>query len=228
MRFLFLILLLSGLIFGCSTTKEKITTEEEHEELMKDYIVRDASSKIRPGWMEDAEVWAKNNGKDVKKFRYFSFETEPKVNRQIACNIAKANARVDIASEIATFIDKSLGTSQEGNASIDENNPHVQAMREFVSNTLAEKTQALIHGASVLKTYWEKRQYLKSKGAKRDYKAYTCAALIRMSSQRLKNAVDEAANHVANQVDDPETKDNVKKALKDASKNFVKAKRGEI
>ena len=31
---------------------------------------------------------------------------------------------------------------------------------------MAEKTQALIHGASVVKTHWEKRQYLKSKGAK--------------------------------------------------------------
>lgn len=224
---LILSLLATTFMIGCAS-KERKTTEREHEDIQRDYVVRDSSSNVRPGWIEDAEVWAKNHGKNVNKYRYFSFESGPKVSRKISCDIAKANARADIASEIATFIDKSLATSEAGNASIDENNPHVQALREYVENTLAEKTQALIHGAAVEKTYWEKRQYLQERGAKRDFKAYTCAAFIRIESKRLKKAVDAAANFVSNATDDPETKENVKKALKDASDNFIKAKKGEI
>src|SRR6476660_4944027 len=90
---------------------------------------------------EVADVYAEQENMDVKKYRYFSFETEPKVNREIACNLAKANVRSDIAGEITTFIQKSLGASQEGQAAIDANNPKTAPMREFVENTLAEKVQ---------------------------------------------------------------------------------------
>jgi len=229
MKFAICMLLLPLLMTGCSSVKkEKELEEREHEDIKRDYEVRDSSSNVRPGWIEDAERWAKTYGNDVEKFRYFSFETEPKVNREIACNLAKANANVTIAGEIATFIDKSLGSSTDGQANIDENNPQIQAMKSYVENTLAEKIQALIHGAAVIKTYWEKRQFLKDKGAKKDFLGYTCAALVRMDSKRLADAVDEAANHVVKQVDDPETKANVKKALDNAAENFVKTKRGEI
>ena len=74
--------------------------ERNISEIKKEYEVRDASSNFRPGWIEDAEVWAKQNEKDLDKNRFFSFETEPKVVRSVACDIAKANARADIASEI--------------------------------------------------------------------------------------------------------------------------------
>ncbi|HAZ14333.1 MAG: hypothetical protein A2X86_19090 [Bdellovibrionales bacterium GWA2_49_15] len=219
---------------SCSSTKkEKELVEVKHEEIRKDYEVRDTSSGegIRPGWVEDAAVWAEEYGKTAKDgadFRFFSFETEPKVSREIACNLAKANAKADIAGEIATFIDKQLGASTEGSASIDPNNPKTQPLREFVSNTLAEKIMALIHGASIVKTYWEKRDYQKSRGAKADYIGFTCASLVRIPTKELQKAIDEAANHVVNAVDDPGTKENVKKALNDASENFVKAKQGQL
>ncbi|MCB9062764.1 MAG: hypothetical protein H6622_14680 [Halobacteriovoraceae bacterium] len=230
MKKLMLLLGIGAIFVGCSSNERKLPEleEREHSDIERDYVVKDASSKTRPGWVEDAEVWAHAMNEDVKTYRFFSFETDPKVNRQMSCDLAKANARADIAGEIATFIDKSLAVSQEGNASIDENNPQLQPIREFVENTLAEKIQALIHGAAVIKTYWEKRAYQKDLGAKKDYNAYTCAALIRVEAKRLAAAVDEAANFVVEKADDPETKANVKKALSDASDNFLKAKRGEI
>jgi hypothetical protein len=213
---------------SCSSTKkEEMPEDVEHESIKKDYEVRDASSNKRPSWVEDAEVWAKGHGKNIKKFRFFSFETEPKISRSISCNIAKANARADIAGEIATFIDKSLTTTTEGNANIDENNPQLDSLRQYVENTLAEKVQALIHGAAVVKTYWEKRKYLKNKGAKKDFTGYTCAVFLRIPNDRLNAAIDEAANFVVKKAS-PEIRQKVKKAMNDASANFVKAKRGEI
>ena len=229
MKKMMAMLMVLGLVSACSSTKkERETTEVEHENIKKDYVVQDASSTTRPGWIEDAELWAKEYGKDTAKFRYFSFETEPKTQREMACNLAKANVKVDIAGEIATFIDKQLGHSTEGSADIDENNPQMGKLRSFVENTLAEKIQALIHGASIEKTYWEKRSYQKKLGAVKDYRAYSCAVFLRMPQERLAKAIDEAANHVLKQADDPETKENVKRALDNASENFVKAKTGEI
>jgi hypothetical protein len=228
---LLLIPIVSLSLIGCGSSKKKDDREleeREHEKIQRDYVVKDASSNFKPGWIEDAEVWAKNHSKDTKRYRYFSYETEPKVSRSIACNLAKANAKTDIAGEISTFIDKQLATSQEGNASIDENNPEVQALREYTENTLAEKIQAMIHGAAVVKTYWEKRMYKQDLGAKKDYRAYSCAVFVRMDSKRLNTAVQNAANLLIKRVDDPSTKANVKKALKDASDNFAKARQGQI
>jgi hypothetical protein len=228
----FLLLFLLSLV-ACSSTKKSAVVERpledvKHTEIKKEYEVRDASSNFRPGWIEDAEVWAKQNEKDIEKNRFFSFETEPKVVRSVACDIAKANARVDIASEITTFIEKTLGTSQEGNASVDLNSPKLSPLKEYMENTMAEKVQSLIHGAAVVKTYWEQREYKKSLGAKEDYKVFTCAVLIRMESDRLKKSVEEAASFVVKKVDDPEAKENVKKALQNVTENFLKARQGGI
>jgi hypothetical protein len=224
----FLTFLVAGaLVVSCASKDNKKLEEREHENIARDYLVVDASSNTRPGWIEDAEVWARNHSKDTNKFSYFSYETDPKVSRNISCNLAKANAKSDIAGEITTFIDKQLGASTQGNANIDENNPQIESLREYVENTLTEKIQALIHGAHVEKTYWEKRKYLKDKGAKKDFTAWTCGVFLRMPTESLKRAIDEAANHVAGRNDDPETKETVRKALKDASENFIKAKRGE-
>lgn len=220
-------------LVACSSSKKSAVTERPLEEvknteIKKEYEVRDASSNFRPAWIEDAEVWAKQNEKDIEKTRYFSYESEPKVTRGVACDIAKANTRVDIAGEITTFIEKTLGTTQEGNASVDLNNPKLSPLKEYMENTLAEKIQSLIHGAAVVKTYWEQREFKKSLGSKEDFKAYTCAVLIRMDGERLKKSVEEAASFVVKKVDDPEAKETVKKALKDVSDNFIKARKGEI
>jgi hypothetical protein len=227
MKLMSLLLALSILGVACSS-KKKVKDVDNSETIVRDYEVRDASSTTRPGWIEDAEVWTEQEKMDVSKYRYFSFETEPKVNREIACNLAKANVRVDIAAEITTFIQKSLAASQEGQAAIDANNPKTQPMREYVSNTMAERVQSLINGAAVIKTYWEKRNYIQKMGAKKDYVGFTCASLIRMETSRLKAAIDKASEDLVEKADDPETKENVKKALENISDDFVKARHGEV
>ncbi len=227
LKVLMAILMLSFLGSSCSS-KKKIKDIDNSATIVKDYEVRDASSTNRPGWIEDAVVWVEQENMDTAKYRYFSFETEPKVNREIACNLAKANVNAAIAGEITTFIQKSLAASEEGSASIDANNPKTQALRDFVSNTLAEKIQSLIHGVAPVKEYWEKRNYLKKFGAKKDYVGFTCAKLVRMENSRLQTAIDKASEDIISKADDPETKENVKKALEKIDEDFVKARKGEV
>ena len=217
---------LGGFGSGCSssTLKEGIPEERAHEAIERDYIVKDSSGIKRPAWIEDPELWAKHYGKDLGKFRYFSYETEPKVNRDIACSIAKAKAKSDIAGEIATSITKGLVTSQEGQAGIDENNPSPQPLREFVENTLTENIQATLHGAAMAKSYWEKRRYMKEKGARKDFMAYICAVLIRMESTVLQKGVQRAIQKAVTQaVRKTKAKDraHIQKALEKAAHDLL-------
>lgn len=225
MKLLSLLLVLS--LLGACASKKTVKDVDNSDTIARDFEVRDASSTVRPGWIEDAEIWTAQENMDTKKYRYFSFETEPKVNREIACNLAKANVRSDIASEITTFIQKSLATSTEGQAAIDPNNPKTLPMREYVSNTLSERVQSLIHGAAVIKTYWEKRNYMQKMGAKKDYVGFTCATLIRMESARLQAAIDKASEDLVKKAD-PELKEKVEKALENLGEDFVKARHGEV
>ncbi len=225
---LFHLLLMFSLIACSSTKKEAELEEREHEEIQRDYVVSEASSLTRPGWIEDPILWSQEYGKEVEKYRFFSYETEPKVSRKIACDLAKAQVRADIAGEISTFIDRQLGTSMEGVSSVDQNNPDLKALKEYTESTLVEKTKAFVHGASVVKTYWEKRRYQQELGAQKDFMAFTCAVYVRMDAQKLANAVDVAARAIMERAEKTSLKDNVKQALENASEDFLKASAGEI
>jgi len=223
MKILFICMAIS--LVACSSKKTKEIVEVDNSAtIKKDYEVRDASSNTRPGWIEQAEEWAAQNNLNVTDSRYFSFETEPKVNREIACNLAKANARADIAGQITTFISKTLGSSDQGSATIDENNPDIQGLRSYTENTLAEKIQAILVGASVEKTYWEKRQYQVKLGAKKDFTGFTCASLVGVKKEFLRKAIEQVQRDLEKKTDDPEAKASVKSAIEKANEEFAKIK----
>lgn len=213
-------LLALGASCGSSKKEERELEEREHEEIQRDYVVVDASSNYRPGWVEDAVVWASSTeGYDTQTNRYFSFETEPKSSRTVACKLAKSQVNLNIAGEISTFIDRTLATTLEGDASIDPNNPQVKALQQYVDETLVEKVVSEINGASTIKVYWEKRQYKEDLGAKKDYQAFVCSVLVRMNAKNLAQAVEKAATLVSNQAA-PSLKSRVQEALKDADQKF--------
>ncbi len=62
---------------GCSSNKVKkeLPMEEvDNKKTIKlDYVVKDASIKQRPTWVEDGERWAQEYKEDAKTYRYFSY-----------------------------------------------------------------------------------------------------------------------------------------------------------
>jgi uncharacterized lipoprotein YehR (DUF1307 family) len=210
---------------GCSSSKKKkenpdVKNVDISETIKKDYTIVDASSPTRPGWIVDANDWAAQNNYDTSKFRYYSFETEPKVGREIACQLAKANAKADVAGEVASFIKSSLAASEEGQAAIDPNNPITQPLRNFVESNLVQKVQEVIVGASAAKTHWEKRNYQIAIGAKRDFIGFTCASLIEVKAEYIQSAIDLARTEMMNRTQDTDMKEKVKKALDEAKEEF--------
>ena len=62
------------LLVSCASKKDdKELVEREHENIKREYVVTNSSSDIRPGWIEDAEVWARQHSLDTNKYRYFRF-----------------------------------------------------------------------------------------------------------------------------------------------------------
>lgn len=216
------------MLSSCASKKrERVPKDEVHKDLSRDYQVTEASSGVRPGWIEDAEIWAREHGRDIEAYRYFSFETEPKASRSIACSLARANATADIAREISTFINQSLTTSTYGDASIDPQNPNINRLRQYVETTLAEKVQGQVSGARVIKTYWEKRNYQQRMGAPRDYQGWTCAAFIQMDGEQLGRLIDFAVSQVFAQAEtNREARDLARAALEEANEAYLNLKTG--
>jgi F0F1-type ATP synthase alpha subunit len=217
--------------FGCSSSSKKIEdreiVEEEHENLKRDYEVREASSSTRPGWLEDAEVWAKQNNLNIEKYRFFSFETTPKVDRTMACSMARQQAKSQIAGEVTSFIEETLMTYREGEATIDMNNPTNTPLKEFVENSLGEKIAAQLQGVQMAKTYWEKRFYLKDLGAVKDFQGFTCAILLRMEDSQLKNLIQRASEEVQKEANkNSDLKSKVTDALENLEESFSKSRQG--
>ncbi len=211
-------------MIGCSTSDK--VEEEVHENLKRNYEVRDASSKVRPGWIQKPMTWATQKEMDVKKYRFFSFETSPNADKDIACNLAKANVRVDIAGEISAFINKKLTSKEAGDTFIDENDPQKKEILHFVSNVLVEKIKSQVTGAAIVETYWEKRQYLESLGAKRDFVSYTCASFVRMEEDLIRRAVEDARSEVINHAKESGDSKEIEKTLENAPDEFESPKFG--
>ena len=70
-----------------------------------------------------------------------------------------------------------------------------------------------IRGAKVRKTYWEKRFYQKDLGAKKDYNAYTCAALIQISRKNLDRGIEQVTKKLETVAKEKMSREDVRKAV---------------
>jgi hypothetical protein len=217
--------LVSGLLLlvaGCGSVDHTKLKEEVHTSTQADYVVRESNSKYRAGWIEDANEWARQNMPDVQEFRYFSYETEPKVSREVACSLARSFATSQIATEIKSFIQLTVASSVEGKAALDSDSFQSSPLRDYIEESLVHKVSTAIHGTQISKLYWEKRNYQRVLGAKADQTGFVCAALIKIPRSILERAVQQAAQRVVAQAENPNQKSLLQKALAEADANFNK------
>ena len=181
-------------------------------EATRSYKVVDFSNAIKPEWIEDASKG--DSKKELKNNRYFISESEHK-NKRLCLKSAEARATATVASEIAQFIKNTYGESTSADDA---------QVSDYMTESLAQETQAFVVGAQVHKKYWELRSYEKELGAKKNYKKYACHALIKMNKKALKKAIDNSTAELYNAIKDPEVKENTKKILENVAQKFNEAK----
>jgi hypothetical protein len=160
-----------ALVFSCSSRK-----------LEREYKVVDASHAEVPEWISEYEEFI--DDLDNKDFSYYKYETGPKNNREMACKIAKAEAASHVAGELKTKIKDVLTTSTEGDAT-----EVGGKLDEYVSNTMVMDIESSLSGLKVAKSYWEKRAYSKDLGAVKEFRAWSCSVLLKISKKDLKSSL---------------------------------------
>jgi hypothetical protein len=221
-------LALIGQSCSSSADKEKktIMTQDNSSSIEKDYVVIDASHTEKPIWVTDPGLWLADQKESIiekEEFRYYTFETDPKIDREVSCDYAKANARAELAANINTFIQKNLTAVKEGEM---KGNSSYLKLEEYIETRLAEKIQAMLNGASLAKIYWEKRRYEVNLGAQNDFTGFTCAALIKIHQDDLKFAINKAREDIEKNSESKEVKAKVHEALEKVEADYLKTKQG--
>lgn len=202
-----------GMLCACSSYKPK--TVDNKKTIEKDYKVTDASSRYRPTWIEDASYWAKKEKQNVQDWNYFSYETSPKADRELACDLARANVKADIAAEVKTDVSKKLDSLREdGQTALSEGG----FVRSYIERSLQTKISQNLVGARTEKVYWEKRSFSKEMGATRDGVGYTCAVLSKIQKKNLELAVDRAFSGIYENKKAAGIKEKIKSAVEQALK----------
>ena len=93
-------------------------------------------------------------------------------------------------------------------------------MMEQVSMEMNESVSMTIVGAKVRKTYWEKRFYQEDLGAKKDYTAYTCAALIQISRENLRRGIETVTKKLETVAKGKMSREQVRRAVARAKKDL--------
>ncbi|GHU00418.1 hypothetical protein FACS1894186_0910 [Alphaproteobacteria bacterium] len=180
----------------------------------KEYEVIDASAKSFPDWVALPEAAA--TGKDAEKFRYFADHSDNAVQR-LCEQGAQARATAKIAAEIAAFITHNYAEATEN----DGTTPQV-----YTQEALAKQVQTHVVGSQVAATYWEKRAYLKDKGAAEDKKEYACFAVMRIERSLLDKAVNAGISKFVQGISNAGAKEKALANLTAASPAFVNGSAG--
>lgn len=200
------ILASSFLLTSCSS-------KPKPRKAMRTYKVVDFSNAVKPEWIEDPSKG--DTSKEQKTHRYFISESEHS-NKRLCLKSAEARATSTVASEISQFIKNTYGES----TSADDTE-----VSDYMTESLAQETQAFVVGAQVHKRYWELRSYEKELGSKKNYKKYSCQALIKMNKKALAKAIKNSTAQLYDAIKDPEVKENTKKILQDVAEKFNEAKK---
>ena len=206
------VLMIMTLLLGaCSSYRPKVV--DNKKTIKRDYDVTNASSRYRPTWIEDAQYWAKKSKEDVKNWNFFSYETTPRADRELACDIAKASVNADIASTIKNSIEKSLNSYREdGQTALSEGG----FVRSYIDRTLKSKISGNLVGVVIGKTYWEQRKFSVEKGASSNSVGYTCAILAKIQKKNLELAIDKAFNDLYKSKEGAASKEQITKAIQTA------------
>jgi hypothetical protein len=135
--------------------------------IKKDYVVVDVAYTPQPKWMKKL----KNKASADSEYKYF-ISSADNVNQRLCEKTAKARVNSVIAGEIATELNDTYRSVTES-----KNDDSSDAVIE----RLEQNVKLYLSGVENEDSYWEKRKYLRDKGAEKDLVKYQCYSLVKMN-----------------------------------------------
>jgi len=155
--------------------------------IKKDYIVTDASYLPQPKWVKKGKYKASKSD----EYKYF-ISSGDNVSKRLCEKTANARANLVVSQEIAQSIDDAYKNTINSNGN---------EATESASEKLQQTVKLYLAGVENEESYWEKRQYLKKKGATEDLTKYQCYSLVKMKKTNYNNAVSKSVDKMMSSLD---------------------------
>ncbi len=172
-----------------------------------DYIVRENSENTlsAPFWISPSKARKIDSSAEAAQHLYFVGEAQDKLQRQCLKN-AETDALRKIASETAK---KVVSRFKE----IKRTKKTFSVIKEKMEQNLLVFVQKEV----LAKKYWERRDYLKEKGAASNHTAFKCNAVIKIQKTDLINALEAYRMKTVKTMPDDD-----KKAMEKAVDDYAK------
>jgi hypothetical protein len=167
------------LLSSCGSSSLKFKRREV-KKANGEYAVVDASKDNRPTWLDFPHAGRKNLTDSSEKSFYFSFESGPKISKEIACNIVRVYARDDLAKRV---LDYYLGAEKEGDLSLN--------WKTILATEGSEIFKRNFKDSKILSSYWERRLYPPKIGDTEEIEGYSCALWIEVPQELFVKALEE-------------------------------------
>ena len=168
---------------GCSSTGLRFK-EREVKTSDISYTVVNAARDTRPQWIDSPQADSRNLAAASDRNLYFSFESGPKISKEIACNIVRVYARDDLAKKIVDFYLDDRDVEGE----IDLN------WRLIMASEGSRVFKKALKSSKILATYWERRLYPPKIGDSEEIEGFSCALWIEVSQELFSKALKELAD----------------------------------
>ena len=174
-----------------------------------EYVVKENSENTlsAPSWIVPSNARKVDSSAEAAQHLYFVGEAQDKSQRQCLRN-AETNAFRRIASGTAKKIMARFKKIKGVNAAFPG---------AAIKDTLEQNISVFVQNDILAGQYWERRDYLKEKGAASDYTAYKCNAVIKVGKTDLIAALEAYKMKTVKTLPD-----NDKKAMENAVDDYIK------
>ena len=155
-------------------------------QIQHDYIVKENSehSLFAPAWIIQSKAYKIDSSAEAKLHRYFVSDAH-NANQRLCLKSSEINATKKIASDVTREI---VNRFAKKNKKI--------AIDAELKDNLEKNILVNLYDIAVAGQYWEKRDYLKEKGAKKDYTAYKCDTVVKIKKSALIKAIETSRSKI--------------------------------
>jgi len=149
-------------------------------QIKHDYIVKENSERslFAPAWIIQSKAYKIDSSVEAKQYRYFVSDAY-NANQRLCLKSSETNATKKIASDVTREI---VNRSAKKNKKI--------TIDAELKDNLEKNILINLYDTAVAGQYWEKRDYLKEKGAKKDYSTYKCDTVVKIKKSALIKAIE--------------------------------------
>lgn len=175
---------------------------------LRDYEVMENSenSSFAPSWIIQSKAHRAEKPSDTTKYRYFVGSAD-NTHLRLCLKTSELNAIKKISSETSSEIVKKANKQNKT-----KKNSDIPNLKDDMEKNILVNLQ----GISIVGEYWEKRHYLKEKGAKEEYYSYKCDTVVKIKKSALINAIETYLEKIQNTL-----KDKNKKIIKEAASSYL-------